>query len=301
MSQRVPRRVFIAGTLGLACDRKKEQPAPSGAPRLATPESWRELSFAPTAGFAEKQHAAVLVDGDGPILIALHGRGEAGRGLEAGARGWRDDYRLDVAHRRLKSPPLVSRDFLGFVKPERLAALNASLEKAPYRGLTVACPYTPALFDRSLAGAEPFGAFVTQTLLPRVASELGKSATRAQTGIDGVSMGGRLALFVGLSRPEIFGAVGAMQPAIGRDEIGWLVELAKKATGAGARLRLVTSSDDYFRDAVEAFGEALAAARVPHELLVTEGPHDYDWNRGPGAYEMLLWHERVARGLPPPA
>jgi hypothetical protein len=51
---------------------------------------------------------------------------------------------------------------------------------------------------------------------------------------------------------------------------------------------------------VERLSQALHEEHIPHELLVTPGPHDYVYNRGPGSYEMLLWHERVLRGLPPP-
>jgi iron(III)-salmochelin esterase len=282
------RRAFLAGALALACEKKD----PASAP---TPSGWRELPFGPTPAYPEAQHAAVLIEGDGPVLVALHGRGEANRGLEAGARGWRDDYHLDRARERLKAPPLTSDDLLGFVTPSRLMALNQSLAKTPYRGLAVACPYTPALFDKSLAGAAGFAAFVVSTLLPKVRSELGDATGRA--GIDGVSMGGRLALLVGLSHPQIFHAVGALQPAIGPGDIPSLVDLAKKAVAAGTRLRLVTSTGDYFREAVEAYAAALASAGVEHELLLTEGPHDYAWNRGPGAYEMLLWHDRILRGL----
>jgi hypothetical protein len=36
--------------------------------------------------------------------------------------------------------------------------------------------------------------------------------------------------------------------------------------------------------------------RRKQEHLVVPGPHDYPFNRGPGAIEMLLWHDRVLRG-----
>lgn len=286
---RLPRRAFLAGALALGCDEKKSRPAdpPQGA--------WREISFPPSSAYADPEHAAILVEGDGPVLVALHGRGEASKGVVQGARGWRDDYALDRASRRLRSPPLTRDDLQGFVAPARLEALNESLAAAPYRGLTVACPYTPALFDRSVAGASGFASFVITNLL----GEVRKVVPAGKNGIDGVSMGGRLALLVGLSHPEVFAAVGALQPAIGVDEIGWLVALAKKAVAAGTRLRLVTSTGDYFRAAVEAFSAALTRAAVDHDLLLTEGPHDYAWNRGPGAYEMLLWHDRVLRGAAP--
>jgi len=33
---------------------------------------------------------------------------------------------------------------------------------------------------------------------------------------------------------------------------------------------------------------------------VVTGPHDYAFNRGPGALEMLAYHDRVLRGADPP-
>ena len=114
-------------------------------------------------------------------------------------------------------------------------------------------------------------------------------------------MGGRLALFVGLTYPEVFGSVGVLQPALKIEEAGLVSDLAKKALArAPVRLRLVTSTEDYFLPAVRAVSERLRADGIDHELLVIPGTHGYEVNRGPGGAEMLLWHERVARGLPPP-
>jgi hypothetical protein len=233
-------------------------------------------------------------------VVALHGAGEASKSTARGSRGWRDDYDLDRAHTRALAPPLTSADFHGFVEPERLAALNASLERDPYRGLSVACPYTPRVRERDLEGARPFGRFVTDVLLPRVRKEVGAPAARERTGIDGVSMGGRLALLLGWSRPEVFGAVGALQPAIVAREAEWLSGMAKRAHNkAPQALRLVSSEDDPFLEAVQALAQQLQKDGVKHQLVVTPGPHDYIWNRGPGSYELLLWHERTLRGLPP--
>jgi predicted esterase len=288
----------------LGCDRadhhqRQASPGPVSSSSPAGP--WREWSFAATAHYPHAEHAVVLAKPKAPLLIALHGRGEAGRGLQNGARGWRDDYELGRARSRLAKPPLRRADLLGFVRPARLAALNASLAKEPFRGLSVACPYTPALPDRSLQGAKPFGAFLVKDLIPKACRELALVADRTRTAIDGVSMGGRLALLVGLAHPEVFGAVAALQPAISTADAGWLSELAARAqSGAPLRLRLVTSDGDYFRQAVEALSKRLERDGVKHELLVTPGPHDYAYNRGPGSFEMLLWHDRVLHGLPPP-
>jgi hypothetical protein len=299
--------MLSSSVVGCECPSRSES---ARAPTTTAPDAgggvWQELAFEATAKRKEAQHALLLANGDGPLLIALHGRGEAGRGLTEGARGWRDDYELERARTRALAPPLTKADFHGFVKQARLVALNASLRANPYEGLAVACPYTPALSDRSVDGAKPFASFVIDELIGRARAALGVAPpppadVRARTGIDGVSMGGRLALLVGLSHPETFGAVGALQPAISKGEALWLSQLAARAAAVGTQaIRLVTSKSDPFREAVETLSQQLDRDGVAHQLVVTPGPHDYIWNRGPGSYELLLWHERVLRGLPPP-
>jgi iron(III)-salmochelin esterase len=305
------RRHFLLGAAGLAVSacRKKSPPPPLlEVPDAAAPPAggaWRELSFEPAPDIPEGERALLLVPdapATTPILIALHGRGEAGRGLDVGARAWPHEYALDRMHRRLLAPPLTGADLQDMWSLERLKQLNASLEAAPYRGIAVACPYTPDLRDRSVQGAAAFGRFVMEKLLARARAELGSKADRSATGIDGVSMGGRmggrLALLVGLSHPEVFGAVGALQPAIRVDEAPMIAELAKAAMArAPFSLRLVSSEADSFLPAVRAASDRLREAGVAHECLVIPGTHGYEFNRGPGSAELLLWHERVLRGL----
>jgi iron(III)-salmochelin esterase len=313
------RRSLILGGAALAAGACSK----SGPPASGTSEGpagpappppgggWSTASFAIGPDTPEGERASLLDPWAGtspapaptarPLLLALHGRGEAGRGLDVGAAAWPNDYQLDRLHRRLLAPPLTARDLLDMTSPERLARLNASLAAAPYRGLGLACPYTPHLDDPSVEGSRPFGRFLVEQLLPRLRSETGSQVDRRATGIDGVSMGGRLALLVGLTHPEVFGVVGALQPAIRVEEAPLLSELARAAMAkAPLRLWLVTSEDDYFLAAVRAASERLHADGVEHELLVVPGTHGYDFNRGPGGADMLLWHERVQRGLPAP-
>ncbi len=299
--------VSLVAALGAGCDalgsRDGVGVVASGAARGTTtiaPDAtpWRELGFAASGAAAGEaageQHALVRgASSDAPLLIALHGAGEAARGLVTGARGWRDDYALDRAERRLRTPPLTEGDFEGFVTTDRVAALNSALAARAYRGLSVACPYTPRL--RTLEAAAPFARFLFDRLLPRATTELGLAP--ASLGIDGVSMGGRLALLVGLSHPERFAAVGALQPALTEDEAPKFAELAVRATAKKKlALRLVSSSEDPFLAAIRALDVELTKRGVAHDLYVSPGPHDYAWNRGPGSIEMLLWHDRVLRG-----
>jgi len=236
-----------------------------------------------------------------PVLLAFHGRGEALKGPDRGARGWLDDYALNRAIRRLSAPPLTSADFESFVATERLSRLNASLAARPYRGMIVVCPYTPDLLrgEQPLAKAPPLAAFVEQTLLPRIRRDL--PALDGAVGIDGVSLGGRAAFSVGLLAPRSFRAIAGLQAAFDVDDAGEIAERARRAHAENPSLvfRLLTSRGDYYKEADTAIARALQTRGLPAQLDVVEGPHDYAFNRGPGALEMLLFHDRALRGEPP--
>lgn len=60
-------------------------------------------------------------------------------------------------------------------------------------------------------------------------------------------------------------------------------------------IRILTSEKDPFRQPLAELVQALQAASRPVEFKVVPGPHDYEFNRGPGAFEMLLWHDRMLR------
>ena len=230
-----------------------------------------------------------------PVVVALHGRGEALKGPERGALGWPNDYALTRALTRVCAPPLTVEDFEGLVTADHLAEINRELAQTPWEGLVVACPYLPDLDLRRDAEVADYGRFVAKVLLPRVARELPVIVGPSATGIDGVSLGGAVALRVGLRSPETFGAVGALQPAIDDAHIGELVELARAARAKLPKLalRLTTSTDDVYRDVTRALSSAWKAAGVTHDFAELPGPHDYRFNRGAGAYEMLMWHRRT--------
>ena len=237
-----------------------------------------------------------------PVLVALHGRGEALKGPELGARGWVDDYWLPTAIERLHRPPITLDDLQGFADEARLARLNQSLRVRPYQGLIIVCPYTPDTLpaDESIDKALPLSRFVVETVLPRVYRETPAMGTPQTTGIDGVSLGGRAALGIGLLRPQAFAVVAALQAAVRSDNSEDILRRARAAKAQKPELfvRLLTSSDDYFLKANHLLAEALTAAGIRTELVDIPGPHDYVFNRGPGAYEMLLFHDRVLRGQP---
>jgi enterochelin esterase-like enzyme len=174
------------------------------------------------------------------------------------------------------------------------------LGERPYRGLVVVCPYTPDILagDRPFRAAAPLAKFLVDELLPRVKRETPAVGSAETTAIDGVSLGGRAALLVGLERPTAFRVVAGLQAAFDSADAPELARRARDARQANPSLvfRLLTSEGDYFLNANRAISRAFAAAGVPHALTVIPGPHDYEFNRGPGAYEMLFFHDRALRG-----
>ena len=239
-----------------------------------------------------------------PVLITMHGRGEAFKGPARGARGWVDDYWMPRAIDRLEHPPLKPEDLLHLADPVRLASMNESLAQKPYRGLIVVCPYTPDILagDRPFAAANGLAEFLVDVLLPRVYRETPALGTRESTGIDGVSLGGRAALLVGLERPTAFGVVAGLQPAFDSadaPELGRLAELARRQNPRLV-LRLLTSDGDYFLQPTRAISREFKRLGIAHEFRLIPGPHNYEFNRGPGVFEMLLFHDRVLRGEPAP-
>jgi hypothetical protein len=234
-----------------------------------------------------------------PLALLLHGRGEALKAPRDGAMGWTRDYGLDHAIARVNNPPLGPDDVQGFVDPDRLAYYNAQLAQHPFRGLVVVCPYLPDTNLRSHADLADYANYLADAVIPRARRELPVFASPAATGIDGVSLGGAVALRTGFARTDTFGAVAALQPAIGEDQIPEWVEVARaaRARRRGMPLRLTTSHDDVYHDVITHLSAALREANVPHDFGDVPGPHDYPFNRGPGAIEVLLWHDRVlARG-----
>jgi dienelactone hydrolase len=296
------RRAFLASVAGLAVACSSRSSSSRGKPAAAG-EGWHDVEFPATNGRDEGRALIYAPDGckEWPVLVALHGRGEAGRGLRAGAYGWRDDYDLGKALERLKTGSLTSDDAGHLLTAERIAALNASLAAAPFTGLVVACPYTPVPTGRGAGDAAPFARFITESLLPKVAELRGAPVRRENAAIDGVSMGGRYALQIGLGVSSAFSSVGGLQPAIQVAEADTFAEMAVASLEkAPTKIRLVSSEEDPFLEATRALADALGRRSIAHTLVVTKGPHDYVWNQGPGSIEMAIHHERVLRGLPAP-
>jgi len=311
-ASRLSRRALLVGVGAAVASCSKKEPPPSVVPPASASVapldagmrgSSRLVTMTFEADAGGPQTAAVLVPTWGPegtrfpVVVALHGRGEALKGPDRGGFGWPRDYALDHAIERIALPPLTSADLEGFVDEARLAQMNADLASHPFGGVIVACPYVPDLDLRTFKDMRAYGKWIVETFLPRVRRETPAIASIEATGIDGVSLGGATALRVGFSFPDAFGAIGALQPAIAEDQAQEWTDLARYARKKrpSLALRLTTSHDDYYNLAITRLSQAWRAGGVEHDFADVPGPHDYAFNRGPGAYELLAWHDRVLR------
>lgn len=234
-----------------------------------------------------------------PIVVALHGRAEAIAGRDRGHLAW-NDYGLPEAFGALARRRLEPADFASHVRADHLRYVNHSLARAPFRGVMVVTPYTPDLSTAPHGGSAigNFAAWLAGPLLRTVRQQFPAAAqTRDGTGIDGVSLGGMLALEVGFLYPGTFGTIGAIQPAIyGRE--GVLAQTAAENRVSRSHVRLVTSDDDTFLEPTRELSSRLRRLRVAHSLAIYPGPHDATFNQGPGAIELLLFHDRALSHTP---
>lgn len=291
---------LLAIASAIACARSERAsgggpppPAPSGNVRLLEwdmgQQPWgraRAAIVVPSWAIPETRY---------PVLVALHGRGEALKPPGQGMMGWPRDYGMVRAIDRLRAPPLNEADYQGFVDPARMAQANTALAARPFGGVIVACPWLPDFHPAATVDITAYSRFVLDELLPRVRRETPALEKPAATGIDGVSLGGVIALRVGLTCPESFGAVGGIQPAIAEGQNAEWTALARaaRARRTTMKLRLLTSHDDYFHDAITSVSQAWQLGGINHDFADIPGPHDYVFNRGPGSIELLLWHDRA--------
>lgn len=96
---------------------------------------------------------------------------------------------------------------------ERLECIMVGI---PVRGEQRNRDYTP--FKAEVNGyapdADAYLAFLTDTVKPRIDTQFRTRPEVAQTALAGSSFGGLISLYGGLSRPDVFGTIGAFSPSL---------------------------------------------------------------------------------------
>jgi hypothetical protein len=295
------RRLLVAlGALGSGLAAEDAAALPAPATTLGEFEE-QELEV-PGERLARRCLLLVPRSGAKRVLVLFHGLGET-TGEAIGIRAWADRYGLVAAAGRLRRPP-VGRTLtdVTFLTDERLGEINATLARDPFRGIAVACPFTPNVFKQpSLPMAlDHYATWVADGLLPEIRARLGLGTGPEAIGVDGVSLGGFVSLEVFLRRPEAFGAAGATQGAFGVNLVDTYAQRLEAALArVGKRpLRFATSSWDKGRTSSIKLARKLAARGLDVTLAESPGPHDQRWLREVASLELLLHYDRVLSAAP---
>ena len=141
--------------------------------------------------------------------------------------------------------------------------------------------------------AEHFAAFdnfindLTNDLMPFIAKEYSVAEGRENTAVAGLSMGGREALYIGLTLPETFGYVGAFCPAPGVLPYyaeGGLFQTADFHATEGLDSYILINAgqwDGVVGEWPETYANTLLQNGTAVTFYVTEGGHDFTvWKHG---------------------
>ena len=232
-----------------------------------------------------------------PVLVLLHGLGEAKQGPEAGVFAWLDRYGMGSSYARLRHPPLASTHKRKDLTDARAKELNEALALSPFGGLVLVCPFTPNVwsFKSTEAALDHFAAFVRDPLIERVGREI-PQADVSRVGLDGCSLGGFVAIEVAQRKPAGWRSFGVVQPAIAERKVTeYATLLADLASTHKTRLHVESSTFDPYLRVSKLLHEAIVAKGQPSELIVPPGPHDQPFLRDVGTLEMLLFHDRALR------
>lgn len=215
-----------------------------------------------------------------------------------GIHAWYDCYGLPQAYQRLCSAPVLrTLPQQRYLSDERLAEINLDLSAAPLRDVAFVCPFTPNVLGKNPSSPvlDGYAKYIEDVLLPAVRSATPILEGRMHLGVDGVSLGGYVALELFSRKPELFGVVGSMQGAFG---VKLAQVYARRIAEAAARfgpprVHVTTSSLDPFRDAARELAQRLAERGVAATFTLAAGPHDQTFLREAGTLEMLLFQARA--------
>lgn len=230
-----------------------------------------------------------------PLVIALHGRGETAKLPKQGAFGWPTDYGLRSWLEASSEAPVAAETLSGLGDPRVLAKANARWRDHGAPDLCFVCPYYTDVEVHRPDDARPLMEYLAERVVPWARATLPVETSADRTAIDGVSLGGYLALRTACAYPKTFRAVGGIQPAMNRADVpAWRRRLERAfAENPHLELRLLTSDGDYFQEGVEALHKALVADGEKHRYARVHGPHDYLFNRTFGSLALIDFHEEV--------
>ena len=150
--------------------------------------------------------------------------------------------------------------------------------------------YTPSRAKKlGGGGANRYGKMLIQEIMPFIESKYRALAGPVRTGVGGSSLGGLLAIYLGLRYPEVFGRVAALSPSVWWNQ-RWILNFA-------ARRRLKSRPRIWLDTGTQEEMHTTADARKMRDVLRQRGWQEgrdlhYEEIRG-GQHNEAAWAQRV--------
>ncbi len=145
-----------------------------------------------------------------------------------------------------------------------------------------------------------FGDRVINDVIPFVDANYRTLADRAHRAVGGLSLGGGWAVNLGLTRYDLFGAVGLHSPAIRPDDAPYINKWIKAIPSSlWPRIWIDAGDQDKGLGAVEQFEGLLSYYNIPHEWHMYIGDHTENyWHAH--VIEYLQWYAGGWKAADPP-
>jgi predicted alpha/beta superfamily hydrolase len=154
--------------------------------------------------------------------------------------------------------------------------------------------YTPSRAKKlGGGGANRYGKMLVREIMPFIESKYRVAGGPPYTGVGGSSLGGLLALYLGLIYPEIFGKVVAVSPAVWWNQ-RWIINFA-------ARRRLKSRPRIWLDTGTQEGTHTIADARRMRDVLTLRGWQEgrdlhYEEIQG-GQHNEAAWAQRLGSVL----
>ncbi len=170
-------------------------------------------------------------------------------------------------------------------------AADALISSEEIPALIIVMPYDK--YSLNLIDEDDFGNVLIDDLLPYIDKHY--RTRRDKRAIGGLSRGGGWAIRYGLTRPELFVAVGGHSPAIFyQDQARLMAWLSKIPADELPAFYLDAGDRDQEREVGLKFAEILSQAGIPHEWRLYIGLHDEVYWQA-HTKEYLFWYGNVLR------
>ncbi len=165
--------------------------------------------------------------------------------------------------------------------PAAADRLIAAGESPPFM---IVMPYDPSWKQPKEYG---FGQALTDELIPYVAAHYRTLPDREQRAVGGLSRGAGWAIHLGLTRPDLFGALGAHSPVVFWSDSSridnWLAAIPSESL---PRIYLDIGENDRELETALWLEELLNRQNIPHE-----------WHLYPGYHDEAYWQAHVEEYL----